>query len=525
MFIVLLILGIWYFCDIQSSSDEELHHSTTKTQLSEHEALAKQYCSGCHTFPDPKLLDKRTWRTQALPSMGPHLGIFEFAGEEYQRDLAPALPKNFYPEQALIDHSQWQRILDYYEAESPDRLHFSGQVPEIIKEDLFFQPKWTSYFSPANPMTSAVRFDPENKIIYLADAALKKILIFNRRLEVIAEFNIPSPVSDIQIAKSSDKSTNREIILTHIGSLAPSDAREGSVIKGWFDTETGEGDFSTVLIDSIRRPVETLEADLDQNGYNDLLISEFGHRRGSLFWLKNDGDRYDLNKRILIETPGCLQSHIEDFTGNGRPDILALCSQADQAIYLFANQGNSTFERSTLLQFPITAGSSSFELVDFNEDGHQDILYTSGDNADYSLTYKPYHGVYIYLNQGDNTFEKKWFYPINGAYSANAVDFDRDGNLDIATISFFANYPKKPQEGFIFFKNNGDFSFTPYHPQTASYGRWIAMDVADWTGNGFDDIVLANLSLGPTKVLPQIESILTQSPHFLVLENIFVQEP
>ncbi len=57
-----------------------------------------------------------------------------------------------------------------------------------------------------------------------------------------------------------------------------------------------------------------------------------------------------------------------------------------------------------------------------------------------------------------------------------------------------------------------------------SYGRWIAMDVADWTGNGAADIVLANLSRGPTRVLPQIESVLTQSPHFLVLENISIQE-
>lgn len=525
-FAIAVVAGIGFFLLWNENSPTFLpeNEKTTEFITQEGRILAKNYCSRCHSFPEPELLDKKTWRTQTLPAMGPFLGIKEYSGEIYPLDKTPELPENFYPENAVIQEAEWKKILHYYEQTAPDRLQSEIIETEIITDNLFFQPRPSSLVMFSNPMTSAVRIDSEKQLIYMADAASEKFFVFNRQLEVIGEFDVPSPISDIQVAKSSGSSSVREIFLTHIGSLAPSDAREGSIIKGWFDTETGEGDFSSVLIDSIRRPVETLEADLDQDGIDDLLISEFGHRRGSLFWLKNDENGYDLNKRVLIETPGCIQSQIVDFTGNGNSDVLALCSQTDQSLYLFSNRGEGTFERSTLLQFPVTAGSSSFELVDFNKDGHHDILYTSGDNADYSLTYKPYHGVYIYMNQGDNTFLQKWFYPINGAYNAKAVDFNRDGNLDIATISFFADYPKKPQEGFVFFKNSGGFSFTPYHPQAASYGRWITMDVADWTGNGFDDIVLANLSRGPTKVLPQIESILTQSPHFLILENMSVSE-
>ncbi|MEX2344882.1 MAG: VCBS repeat-containing protein [Balneolaceae bacterium] len=482
--------------------------------------LAERHCSGCHLFPEADLLDKRIWMTQTLPAMGPYLGIKEFNGEEYTLDVTPGLPENFYPEEALIDSAAWQKILDYYASEAPERLTFPQPEPEIVQEDLFFRVRRPAYRVTANPMASAVRFDPANQLIYLADATVEKLLVYNRELEIISSFDIPSPISDIRFTGNPVAKGVRDLLLTHIGNIAPSDERDGSVLKGWYDPDTGDGDFTTVIIDNIRRPVETIPADLDQDGRKDLLISEFGHRRGSLFWLRSTADGYDPEKKVLIDTPGCMQSHVTDFTLNGSPDVLALCSQVDQAIWLFENNGDGTFNRKTLLRFPVTAGSSSFELADFNDDGHEDIIYTSGDNADYSISYKPYHGVYIYINDRNGNFSKEWFYPVNGAYSAKARDFTGNGSLDIALISFFADYAAKPQEGFVFFRNNGDLTFTAHHPQRASYGRWITMDVADWSGNGAEDIVLANFSRGPTKVLPQIEAILTQSPHLLLLENL-----
>jgi tetratricopeptide (TPR) repeat protein len=48
---------------------------------------------------------------------------------------------------------------------------------------------------------------------------------------------------------------------------------------------------------------------------------------------------------------------------------------------------------------------------DFNNDGYKDILYTCGDNADYSSNVlKSYHGVYIFLNDGHNNFSQKYFF-------------------------------------------------------------------------------------------------------------------
>ena len=69
-------------------------------------------------------------------------------------------------------------------------------------------------------------------------------------------------------------------------------------------------------------------------------------------------------------------------------DILALMSQGDEKIILLLNQGDFNFRINTILSFPPVYGSSYFDVADFNHDGKFDILYTNGDNADYSMILK-----------------------------------------------------------------------------------------------------------------------------------------
>ncbi|MDR8390637.1 VCBS repeat-containing protein [Aliifodinibius sp. S!AR15-10] len=451
--------------------------------------------------------------------MGPQLGIIEHNGDKYPVERTPNLPENYYPAEPQISQDEWQYITDYYLASAPEQLETKQDHPPITEDSLFFRARTPNFREQTPPMVSSIRFDPGNQLIYLSDASNSMFYVFDQNLAFKDRYQLSSAISDIRFKNDGQTAGRRELLTTYIGDVNPSDAKSGFIQEVWYEPEVEQGGAGKMLQEDLARPVETQIADFDLDGSDDLLVNEFAHRTGKLFWLSDAwGDSPQMN--LLINSSGCIESKIMDYTGNGFPDILALCTQLDQSIYLFKNLGESEFERERLLQFPITAGSSSFKLVDFNGDGHLDILYTSGDNADYSITFKPYHGVYIYLNDGQGNFTQKWFYPINGAYDAIAKDFDKNGNLDIAVISFFANYQEKPEEGFVFFKGDSILDFTPYHPPAANTGRWIAMDVADWNSDGYDDIVLANFSKGPIRVVDRIQDRWFQGPHFLLLENI-----
>ncbi|MDR8392548.1 VCBS repeat-containing protein [Aliifodinibius sp. S!AR15-10] len=520
---VLFVVAILLQLSINTQQpDTGAHQTINDPDLLEGKRLSEIHCSTCHKYPNPKLLPWRTWRFETLGAMAPFLGVKDpsSSGSSHDQRSNPYIPKNIYPSEPQVTQEEWQKIRNYYLYVAPQELAFEEMKPRIREDSLFFRASYPTYRPKNLPSVSAVEFDPKNKLIYLGDSNEKKLLVFNQTLDLINSRPIDSPLSQIEILNDTVKQIPRDLLLTFIGNFDPSDAPYGSVVRGGFDPLKMEFKKDSLLWDNLARPVESKYADLNKDGLKDLIVNEFGHRAGSLFWLENKGEGKKPEKRVLISKPGCIQSYVMDYNQNGYEDILALCSQTDQAVYLFENEGNGKFRRKTLLQFEVTAGSSSFEIHDFNDDGHPDILYTSGDNADFSQTFKPYHGVYIYLNDGKDQFAQKWFYHINGAYNAKARDFSGNGLLDIAVISYFSDYENRPEEGFIFFKNEGDFSFTPYHHPRSDIGRWLTMDVADWTGNGRDDIILANFPEGPIVSADSIKNRWERGPYFLLLENL-----
>jgi hypothetical protein len=131
---------------------------------------------------------------------------------------------------------------------------------------------------------------------------------------------------------------------------------------------------------------------------------------------------------------------------------------------------------------------------------------------------KPYHGLYIFMNQGDWNFKQSYFYPINGCTKAIATDFDGDGDVDIATIAFFADLKDNPAEGFIYFEQDKSMSFKPHAVPVSNHGRWMSMDVADMNHDGKPDIVLGNYSMG-LPIQPELKPFWDQHLPLIILEN------
>ena len=223
---------------------------------------------------------------------------------------------------------------------------------------------------------------------------------------------------------------------------------------------------------------------------------------------------------ILRPLPGAVHTEIADFNKDGRPDIIALMAQGDEGMFIYYNQGNNQFKESRILQFSPAYGSNSFQLYDFNKDGHPDIVASNGDNGDYPPILKPYHGIRIYLNDGNNNFSEKVFIHIDGASKVIAADFDNDGNPDLASIAYFADYDNHPEEAFVLWQNSGNLTFHGYSFPTVSAGRWLTMDANDIDGDGDTDIVLGNANFSMGRIPRKLKEEWNRTaPSVIVLKN------
>jgi hypothetical protein len=469
-------------------------------------ALAANYCQSCHKLPDPSLLDKETWRNGVLPEMGLYLGIQSPAVAGSLRP--PGSDLDYLPDSALMDSVKWKQIAAYFITKAPDHLPIPTKALPIHQLPFFkIEPAPAEWFS-APAITSYVKIDtsvsPHRLIVN--DGMTNRFIILNDKSQTLKSSILTNAIVDVSFQK------NKITAVTIGKDLYANNFKNGEVKEITIDKSGVITPKSQPLFAQLRRPVSVNIVDLNQDGRKDYLIAQFGKMVGRLSWMENLGRGF--KEHILRQKPGCIKTIIDYSNKEKRPDIWALFAQGDEGVFLYKNDGKGNFEEKQVLSFPPSYGSSSFELVDFNGDGFKDIIYTCGDNGDYSQILKPYHGLYIYLNDGKNNFTQKYFYPINGCYKAIARDFDGDGDLDIATISEFPS-PVTPWEAFIYFENKGNFNFQTYTlPLNTPFQRGMTMDAADIDGDGKTDLLLGN---GFYNTDPRSQA--TQ-PLFIVLKNI-----
>jgi hypothetical protein len=441
------------------------------------ERLAKINCSSCHQFTEPSLLNKKTWKKSVLPEMAFRMGLrSKGASEKSFEELTAAL--EVMPQKSLVSEEEFRLISDYFLANAPDSL----LIPSAQKTNLLsqFEGKQIQLTMPL-PMISMVKIYQDQVFVGTRG---KSLLVLNNDFSIKKNFQLKSTPSDLLLS-------NNKILISEMGIMDPNDKTKGSIVELGFENNSKE------IIGSLKRPVDFELSDFNKDGIDDIIVCAFGNYSGKIE-IQEGLPNKRFKSHVLEPSPGSRKINIRDVNGDGLQDVLALLTQGDERINLYLNKGNFEFNTITLLRFPIVYGSSYFELNDFNKDGHFDILYTNGDNSDYSTILKPYHGVRIFLNNGQQQFSESWFYPMNGASMAMANDFDQDGDLDIAAIAFFPDFERSPENGFLYFENqNGTFkSFTS--PLSTS-GRWLVMDAGDVDQDGDTDLILGALDFKPAQ--------------------------
>lgn len=463
----------------QSSSPQN-----TAPAIADGQTLAKKYCVSCHQFPDPSLIDKKSWVNGVLPAMAKQLHIQNYMGQY------------FADQGSTLSTAEWMKIVEWYKSKAPDSLVIPKPAVQPLADWAGFtleRPTQVNQQMPA--MTTMLTIDPASHLIYSADAA-NNFYSWDARLKPTLLHTFDSPVTGFEFTSNN----HQQAVVTCIGQMKPVDVSKGKIYL--LNLGISAKSVPIAIADSLPRPVQTIQADFNKDGLPDYVVCGFGHDRGGLYYIEQQADHH-FKKKVMRPIPGGTQLIQGDFNHDGWQDVMCLFAQADEGIWMYLNDHRGGFTEQNLLHFPPIYGSGSFQLVDFNHDGKPDILYTCGDNSDYSKVLKPYHGVYIFLNQGNWKFKQSYFCHIDGATKAIAADFDGDGDLDIAAIAFFTDFKYHPAEGFTYLEQTGDNKFTAHQIPVFKYGRWITMDVNDIDGDGDPDIVLGNFSIGQRGLLNQ----------------------
>jgi hypothetical protein len=435
--------------------------------------------------------------------MAHYLGLSTYGVDYYKKT----------PDTVGIPLDEWQILAAYFEKTAPAKLTPS-KAPVPLTND------WAGFSlkKPADTkdiyFTAMVAVDSATQKIYTSDQVTEKFYEWGSDLKPRIVAKLPSVAVDAVF--TSDQDGSRQAILSCIGELVPRDFPNGKVVKVPLNSKAVITNPALVQSD-LARPVQSISGDFNKDGLMDWVILGQGNKSGGVYLFTQKKD-HSFDQANISNKAGAVQGVVGDFNNDGWPDLMVLFGEGDEGLWMFLNDQKEGFTAKNLLHFPPVYGSTSFQLADLNHDGKPDLIYTCGYNYRDSRILKPYHGLYIFTNQGDWNFKQTWFYPINGCTKAIAKDFDGDGDLDIATSAFFADFKGNPAEGFIYFEQDKQMDFKPHAVPVSKYGRWMSIDVADVNHDGKPDIVLGNFSKG-MMTEPNVQPVWDMHTPFIILEN------
>ena len=250
----------------------------------------------------------------------------------------------------------------------------------------------------------------------------------------------------------------------------------------------GDGTFTMGMNFSINAPGRILTGKFDSGPYEDIAIAD---QNGDVILFHGNGDGSFSNPTTVwsggaSRTTDAVSS---DFNHDGLTDIGLIVgdSSGGHEFLVLLNNGDGTFQPSTVIPWDDSFYLSDMTFGDLNGDGLSDILML----RDEPFNLRP--DVVIFMNDGRGNFPvgrvyQPWLviptnnFSINGGRMARLSDLNGDQRSDLL-ISYF---------GKVFtFLGNGDGTFQPPSELSVSGG---SLDVGDFDQDGAQDLVTVGLN-------------------------------
>jgi hypothetical protein len=181
----------------------------------------------------------------------------------------------------------------------------------------------------------------------------------------------------------------------------------------------GDGTFDTPLVyDPQAKSAYLTIADVDNDGYQDIIGAHFDENKLSVLLNKVDGSYSDPVFYVTGSNP--FPPTVADMNKDGYKDII-VSNNGGENVSVFMNKGDGTFENR--VNYQVDKQLAQVTVSDLNKDGWNDMVVSS-EETDY---------VYLLLNNKDGTFTNAGKYGPGNYYIWPALvqDVDNDGRDDI----------------------------------------------------------------------------------------------
>lgn len=447
------------------------------------------FCGDCHAMPQPSGSNHDDWEAEVNQG-------FMLYGTSGRNDL---------------EVPPYDEVLKFFQYQAPAELKMSDSIRDYPETSVAFEQDDVRYPGPRPPGITNVRWIDlglrNTPALVYCDVGTGGVMAHWPASDAAKDAAQADPKSIVRLGTllqpvhvepcDLDADGLTDLVVADIGEFNADDSTLGRVV--WLRRKPDEETFERVtLADGLARMADVQPGDFDGDGDQDLLVGVFGWRKsGRIFWMKNDGldesGKPQFSQQEIDPRHGAVNTTPVDLNQDGHLDFVALLSQEHEVVEAFLNDGTGQFSNQVIWAAPVPGyGSSGIELVDMDQDGDLDVLYTNGDSFDRGP--KPCHSVQWLENEGIYPYTHHHLCEMPGVLNATAKDFDGDGDLDVAATALLAgdhaiamNHPEYSSVVMLEQTSPGNFKRTKIED---AFHRHISLEGGDFNGDGTVDLAV-----------------------------------